>query len=149
MGRKNLTEVENEKQQVSNIETVIEQYGEAKAKESVLKKELAEENEYIKKYLKNTAKDGDESVSLDSNNYTATLKFRDDSKLNEDRLIEYLKKHKIAKGIVKKKEYIDEKAFEEATYNGTITDEMLADMDSCKDVKITEVLTVKKRKGDK
>lgn len=149
MGRKNLTEVENEKQQVTEIETVIEQYGEAKARESVLKKELAEENEYIKSYLKNTAKEGAESVSLDSDNYTAILKFRDDSKMNEEKLIEYLKKHKLAKGIVKKKEYIDEKAFEEATYNGIITDEMLADMDSCKDVKITEVLTIKKKKGAK
>lgn len=149
MGRKNLTEVENEKQQISNIEDAIENYGDAKARESALKKEIAEENEYIKNYLREIIKDGDESVSLDGNNYTVTLKFRDDSKMNEEKLIEYLKKHKIAKGIVKKTEYIDQKAFEDAHYKGIITDEMLADMDSCKDVKITEVLTVKKKKGDK
>ena len=149
MARKNLTEVENEKQQISNIETAIEKYGDAKSRESALKKELAEENEYIKNYLREIIKKDDDSVSLDGNNYTVTLKFRDDSKMNEEKLMNYLKEHKLAKGIIKKKEYIDEKAFEEAVYNGIITEEMLTEMDSCKDVKITEVLTVKKRKENK
>lgn len=147
MGRKNLTEVENEKQ--LSINDLIDNYGEAKAKESALKKELAEENEAIKSYLRKLLKDGEDSVVLDGESYMVTLKFRDDSKMNEEKLIDYLKKHKLAKGIVKKKEYIDEKAFEEASYNGTITDEMLAEMDSCKEIKMTEVLTVRKlRRGD-
>lgn len=150
MARKNLLEAEREKQLQINISDVIETYGENKAQESQLKKRLAADNEYIKNYLRNIIKEGEDSTSLDSANYTAILKFRDDSSMNEEKLITYLKKHKLSKGIVKKKEYIDEKALEDAIYNGLITESQVLEMDSCKETKITEVLTVKKiKKGDK
>lgn len=144
MARKNLTEVKEEKQ--LPISELIDSYGEYKAQESSIKKVIAEQNEKLKNYLRGIITEDADSISEDGVNYTATLKLRDDSKMNEEKLIEYLKKNKLAKGIVKKKEYVDEKAFEDAVYNGVITEEQLTEMDRCKDTKITEVLTVKKIK---
>ena len=79
--------------------------------------------------------------------WVVTLSEVDTSKLNEDKLITWLKQNKLGKGIIKKKEYVDSNALESAIYNGLITQEQLIEMESCKDVSTQERLTIAKNKG--
>lgn len=63
----------------------------------------------------------------------------------EDKLIEFLKTRNIAYDIVKTKEYVDFDALESAIYHEKITGDNLKDMSSCKEIKVTQVLRVKKK----
>ena len=125
---------------------MIDSYGSIKDQINSLDKTAKEYNATIKEHIKEEAVEDDGKYVFEGSKYVATLALRDTSKMNEEKLIAYLKKNKLAKNIVKKKEYVDEKAFEEAVYSGLITQEQLTEMDSCKDVSVTEYLTVKKRK---
>ena len=69
--------------------------------------------------------------------------------MNEEKLIEWLKKNNLAKGIVKRREYVDDKALESAIYNHVITEEKVIEMEICKESKTVSVLTVKKKGGKK
>lgn len=63
----------------------------------------------------------------------------------EERLIEFLKARGLDKDIVKTKEYVDFDALESAIYHEKIAGDNLKDMNSCKDIKTTQVLRIKKR----
>ena len=150
MARKlNVTVIENPELKPVSLNSMIDSYGELKDRINSLDKEAKSFNATIKERIKEEVVENDGKYISNGDNYVVTLTMRDTSKMNEEKLIAYLKKHKLAKGIVKRKEYVDEKAFEEAVYNGLISEEQLLEMDSCKDVSTTEVLTVKKKKGDK
>lgn len=65
---------------------------------------------------------------------------------NEPKLIEFLKSRNIADGIIKTKEYVDFDALESAIYHDKITGDNLKDMESCKDIKVTQVLRISNKK---
>ena len=62
-----------------------------------------------------------------------TYKNNPREEFNEEKLIERLKELKV-KGVIKKKEYVDEDALENAIYKGTINASDLADCRESKDV---------------
>lgn len=64
---------------------------------------------------------------------------------NEEKLIQYLKERGIENDIVKTKEYVDFDALESAIYHERITGDNLKDMESCKVVKVTQVLRINKK----
>lgn len=131
---------------VDTLDELIPKYALNKVELDSYDKLCKEENEEIKKQL----------AELGKNEYTAgeyvakrNVQYRET--LNEDRLLEVLKKHKVP-GVIKTKEYIDMDALESYLYHVTEPlDELIADMNSCKSVK--EVITlrvtkVKKKKED-
>ena len=74
-----------------------------------------------------------------------TLSDRKTEDFNEDMLIEFLKNRNIASDIVKTKEYVDFDALESAIYHEKIAGDNLRDMESCKVVKVTQVLRINKK----
>ena len=61
----------------------------------------------------------------------------------EDKLIDFLKANGVADKIVKTKEYVDFDALESAIYHEVIPTDVVKEMASCKDVKVTKVLRIK------
>ena len=78
--------------------------------------------------------------------------------MNEDKLLELFTSNKntyekcVQLGIIKTREYVDDKELENAIYRQELSKKLVLEMDKCKDVKKTPYLTVKKKKekkGDK
>ena len=65
---------------------------------------------------------------------------------NEEAIIELLKENKKSAGIVKKKEYIDWDAMEDAIYKGKIDTKLVKEMDKFKTVTETPTLRISKKK---
>ena len=155
MGRKKVEVEEQQTQEVkytiNELFCLIDDYGIDKAELSKLKSKTDAQNADIKTMLKALiTADENGKRSYSGEQYTVTLSTTDKSVMNEEKLISWLKKNKLTKGIVKKKEYVDSSALESAIYNGLITQEQVVDMEVCKDVSISETLRVsKKKKGDK
>lgn len=82
---------------------------------------------------------------FETDNGKVILSDRKTEDFNEDRLIKFLKERGIENDIIKTKEYIDFDALESAIYHDKISGDNLKDMDSCKDVKITQVLRINKK----
>lgn len=78
--------------------------------------------------------------------YNATYREDVTTTLIEEAVIELLKEKKLAKGIVKKKEYVDTDALESAIYKGEIPKEVLKEMNKCQKSTTKRVLIVKKEK---
>lgn len=128
---------------------MIDDYGVSNDDLNSLKKEVDSKNKNIKMLMQDLITENEDGKRyVRTGSYQATLSSQDRSTINEDRLIEWLKTHKLGKGIIKKKEYVDSDALENAIYNGVIPQDLVADMNSCKDIRIISVLTVKKLKGE-
>ena len=82
---------------------------------------------------------------FETDNGKVVLSDRKTEDFNEERLIQFLKERGIENDIIKTKEYIDFDALESAIYHDKISGDNLKDMDSCKDVKITQVLRINKK----
>lgn len=82
---------------------------------------------------------------FETDNGKVVLSDRKTEDFNEAKLIEFLKARNIAGDIIKTKEYVDFDALESAIYHEAITGDNLKDMESCKDVKITQVLRINKK----
>lgn len=76
---------------------------------------------------------------------SVALSYRTTETFIEDKLIEFLKSHNVANDIVKTKEYVDYDALESAIYHEKISEDVLKDMASCKETKVTEVLRINKK----
>lgn len=74
-----------------------------------------------------------------------TLSERKTEDFIEDKLIDFLKTRGLSDGIVKTKEYVDFDALESAIYHETISGDNLKEMDSCKEVKTTQVLRINRK----
>lgn len=152
MARKKIvTEMESTKKNELNLlGDLIDSFGKNNDSFKALKKIVDKENADIKKLmLENIIADENNSRVYKTDDYIATLSIQDRSTMNEEKLIEWLKKNKFEKGIVKKKEYVDSEALEKAIYNEVIPADKVGDMDVCKEPKDVQVLTVKKKKEDK
>lgn len=136
------------------LEELIPSYGEAKEQLAALKKETDLQNLKIKDLIKNVAADESGKHVKTVGDWTATLSYVDKSTMNEEKLIEYLKKtlsKDKLKNIIKKREYVDGDALESAIYNGILSEKQVAEMETCKDQSTSETLriTKKKEKGTK
>ena len=84
-------------------------------------------------------------TSFDTYTGSVTLSERVSEDFIEDKLIEFLKTRNLASDIVKTKEYVDFDALESAIYHEKIAGDDLKAMSSCKEVKTTQVLRIKKK----
>ena len=78
----------------------------------------------------------------------AKLSKRETESMNEAKLIELLKSENLT-STIKTKEYVDMDMLEKAIYAGDIPQDVLLKMESCKEVKTTVTLSVKKKKEKK
>ena len=150
MARKVVEAENNEVFTAEQLTDLINSYAKNKDILKQYKDQTDKENADIKTAMKQLItidKDGKRFYSTP--NWVVTLAEIDTSKMNEDKLITWLKQNKLGKGIIKKKEYIDSNALESAIYNGLIAQEQLIEMESCKDNSTQERLTISKNKGGK
>lgn len=106
------------------------------AQVSKLKKQDAELNTNIKNLMKEY-----KLPEFVADGYKATYSTSSRDSFVEDRLIATLKKHKLGKGLIKKREYVDMDALEDALYKGKLKAALIADC-----VENQEVVTLKVRK---
>jgi len=135
MARKKIEE------KTQTLEELIPIYGEQNTQCNALKKVVADLNSKIKKAIHEAKKENKDIVV---EGWNCKLSVDDDPVMNEARLIEFAKKHKI--DIIRIKEYIDFDALEKLIYGGDIPKEILLEMDSCKDANSKETLRVTKAK---
>lgn len=129
-----------------NLDDLIEVCGEVKDDLKILKSNEKKYADSIKKLMKESVKEVDGKRSYTVGAYTAVLYQQDKSSMNEEKLIQFLKQNGLAKGIVRRKEYVDGDALEDAIYNDKIPKELLAGMDSCKEENFVDVLKITKKK---
>ena len=82
---------------------------------------------------------------FETDNGKVVLSDRKTEDFNEERLIQFLKERGLESDIIKTKEYVDFDALESAIYHDIISGDNLKDMNSCKDVKVTQVLRINKK----
>lgn len=126
---------------VETLEELIPKYGEQNTQCNALKKVVADLNARIKESIHNAKK---ENTDVVVSGWVCHLTVCDNSTLNEERLIEFAKKHQL--DIVRTKECIDFDALESLIYKGKISDELLLEMDKCKDPATKEILRITKAK---
>lgn len=130
-------------EKMQTLEELIPLYGEQNTACNNLKKKVADLNSKIKNAI-HDAKQENKNIEVDG--WKCSLTVADASEFNEARLIEFCKLNKI--NVVKKREYVDMDALEKLIYNGKISDEILVEMDKCKDTKTKETLRCVKLKED-
>lgn len=119
------------------LNEMINQYGKLNREVNAIKKEADKFNKSIKTEMKEQELD-----ELNTGLYTAKLQVRKSESLDEEKVIEILKRNNI-KGIVKRKEYVDESLLEDAIYKGVLSQDILNEIAACKVVKETVALTIK------
>lgn len=127
----------------SSLKSLVESYIVNKQKEDDFKKKASAENTQIKELMHEYNLT---EVSTD----LGTAKITEQEKVTfiEEKLIEFLKTNNVANDIVKTKEYVDFDALESAIYNEKIPADLIKEMSSCQEKKITTVLRISKKKGD-
>ena len=122
---------------MSELQTLIDQYGRLKDEADSYKKTLDADNNRIKELM---IKDGNEKA--EGSEYHVTCKAIESSKLNEEVLLNKLKEIGFT-DCIKTKEYVDIDVLESAVYAGKIDAKILAD---CKEVSTTYRLNIYKNK---
>lgn len=126
------------------LNSIIPLFGEEKAQMDEHKKLSDTYNKQIKALMCRLPET--EWKDYSANGYSVTYREDKITTLIEDALISFLKEKNLAKGIVKKKEYVDADALESAIYNGVIPKEVVKEMEKCQKVTTKQILTVKKEK---
>ena len=126
---------------VETLEELIPKCGEQNTQCNALKKVVADLNAKIKESIHDAKK---ENTDVVASGWVCHLTVSDNSTMNEDRLIEFAKKNKL--DIVRTKECIDFDTLENLIYKGKISDELLLEMDKCKDASTKETLRITKAK---
>lgn len=126
------------------FENLIIEFGNNKTASDELKKTAESQKNEIKKIML-----ADKLTTASAGTYKVTLSTYQDQSMDVDKLIEVLKKHDLARGIVKTKEYVDMDNLEQVLYYGNIKDEVLLDIDSCRKTKdITKLILSKTKKKE-
>ena len=126
------------------FENLIIEFGNNKTASDNLKKTAERQKNEIKKIML-----ADKLTTASAGGYKVTLSTYQDQSMDEDKLIEVLKKHDMAKGIIKTKEYVDMDALEQVLYNIDLENEVLLDIDSCRKTKdITKLILSKAKKKE-
>ena len=128
-----------------HLVNLVDTFGSDKFKMDELKKTCDAKNKEIKEIMSSSNLD-----FFSTDEYTATYKVKQTTKVNEDKLLYLLQTidgdnfRKL--GITQVKEYIDSEALESAIFNGVFDPETLRKIQECSTVVETPTLTVK-RKG--
>jgi len=128
---------------LEKLKGIIDNYFMQKAIEKGAKEFIDEYNIDIKAIMK---QEGIEEFLTDTAKASITTAVKND--FIEEKLIEVLKDLKI-KNIVKKKEYVDMDALEDAIYKGKIDPIALKDCQTSKEVVTLRVTAIKKKKEEK
>lgn len=126
------------------MDELVAEFGENKAQFDKLKKLVESQKTSIKQQLDLM---GEEDYSAGGYKVHCTISQRES--LDEEKLIQRLKKYAPNTQCIKMKEYIDMEVLENEIYHDKLSDEALSAMAECKDVKEVVTLTVKKDKNDK
>ena len=131
-------------QTMDHLFSLIPVYGDKNAQCNALKKEVSDLNNKIKLDMiqLNYLNDGGHVVD----GWKCSLTTSDVSTMNEDQLIEVAKKNNI--NIVRTKECIDFDALESLIYEGKIPQDVLLEIEACKEVTLRETLRVTKVKTE-
>lgn len=146
MPRKNL--VNNQpKQEVELLNELIPRYAEDKASLDNIKKVCDEENKSIKSILTTLPEISEGKWEHEHEGYKVTVNTTKKQSLNEDKLLAIIQEANLPiEGLVKTKEYVDMDVLEDAMYKQLIGHNVMRQIDSCREVKQTQVLTIKKVK---
>lgn len=139
MGRLNLS-TEEVTMRPATLDELIPSYAENKIELDNYKKICDGQNAEIKKRLEELGEN-----EYTAGGYVAKRTVSERESMNEERLLEMLKKHNVP-GVIKTKEYVDMDALEGYLYNTELSDEMAADLDSCREVKEVVQLRITKEK---
>lgn len=142
MGRLNLS-TEEVTMRPATLDELIPSYAENKIELDNYKKICDGQNAEIKKRLEELGEN-----EYTAGGYVAKRTVSERESMNEERLLEMLKKHNVP-GVIKTKEYVDMDALEGYLYNTELSDEMAADLDSCREVKEVVQLRISKEKKKK
>ena len=124
-----------------NLDTLIPQYAENKSILDDYKKICDEENKQIKELMTDS--------KYEAGGYVATKVIQKRDSIDEDKLLEVMKKHRLmaeAHGIIKTKEYVDVEALEMVMYKGLIDKKILMEIDKCRSTKEVVTLRISKSK---
>ena len=129
------------------LEDLIEEYGSKNTQLKGLKEEVDKSNGLIKSLMK----EGN-MTEAQTENWVATYSVQHRESVDEDKLLELLKKEWTARNgsmqcpYIKLKEYVDFDVLEDMIYNNKVTSDALACIDNCRNTKEIEVLKVTHRK---
>jgi hypothetical protein len=141
MGRLNLSSIETE--EILTLDELIPVYAENKADLDKIKKVCETQNADIKKQLEEMGKD-----EYTAGGYVVKRTVSTRETMNEERLLAMMKKHNVP-GVIKTKEYVDMDALECYLYDVELSDELAADLDSCREIKEVVQLRISKEKKKK
>ncbi len=136
-----MARVKIQEPQTQPLEELIPLYGEQNTQCNALKKVVADLNTKVKAAI-HAAKQENKDITVGG--WKCTLTVTDDTKVNEDRLLDVLKRHKIA--VIKTKEYIDFDELERLIYAGSVPQEAMLEMDACNEKGTKETLRCTKLK---
>ncbi len=125
------------------LEELVPLYGEKNTKFNALKKEVAELNSELKTAIKNA---NQQNKDIKIGGWKCTLSVSEDVKVNEDRLLEVLKTHGV--DVIRTREYIDFDALERLIYAGSVSQDVLLEMDACNEKTLKDVLRCTKLKEE-
>lgn len=122
-----------------SLEVIVPRYGENKKQVDFFDKLCKTDNTKIKDLMQQNKLN-----EFEAGGYKATVTTTTKQSFNEEQLLQKIKKLKV-KGIVKKKEYVDMDALENAIYNNQIN---AADLAECQITSNTLMLRIKEVKGE-
>lgn len=141
MARKQISLVEDARTPEEKLSQLLPVYEANKSKMDSYKKLVDKDNKEIKSIMLEA---GLKEFVVDDIKASCSVSERED--FIEEALIAKLKKMKVP-GIVKKKEYVDMDALENAIYNGKIDAAALADCQTKKEVVTLRVTKLKRKEG--
>lgn len=127
---------------VEKLTTLLNNYGDNKKESDALKKVIDLQNAQIKEIM-----DSEKLHNFDTDSYSAKYSITRKETFNEEALIQVLKEAGV-KSVIKKREYVDFDALENAIYHEKIDSDTLLKMNGCKEEKLIPTLRIKTR-GDK
>lgn len=137
------------KNSLDDLKTLIPEYGQNKSKLDEMDKVCKSQNASIKLIMADNQMD---SMTVDG--WKATYSIQERTSLDEDALLEVLKKDWVERNgsmecpYIKKKEYVDMDALEDAMYNQEVSEDLIVKMKSCETVKKVETLRIAKTKEE-
>ena len=120
-----------------DLDRMIASYVDLKEEEKTVKEDVSNLNVQIKSLM--------QELKINERG-PAKIVVQTRESFNEEAIIELLKENKKSAGIVKKKEYIDWDAMEDAIYKGKIDTKLVKEMDKFKTVTETPTLRISKKK---
>jgi len=124
-----------------SLDELIPAYAENKSILEDYKKICDTENKKIKEYMTDSV--------YETGGYKATKIVQTRESMNEDKLLEVLQHYTWSVDVIKMKPYVDMDALESLMYKGTLSKEVLMEIDKCRESKEVVTLRVTKIKEKK